>query len=208
MAFSTSIIWTKIATRVARRCEVHGRTRRGQAGSANTEFTYGDYRDLNNPPNKIEAFYAGKLVESRDGVGIRDLTTFETETGSVYVVVPTPAGVRAGDPGGGAAARSPEESGSCGRTVGEPDFRQYELALRKSPMRADTVGPNRPVYKPAYWDKIQQLGSGRTRRPDHDLPAAGDPAGGPAPMHLSDGERYHPYLCIYAKAVDGGGFGE
>jgi hypothetical protein len=64
-------------------------------GSTTTEFTYGDYRDWNNPLNLIEAFYAGKLVERRDGAVVRDLTTTETETGSVYVVVPVPKSVQA-----------------------------------------------------------------------------------------------------------------
>jgi len=63
-------------------------------GSATTEFTYGDYQGWNNPLNKIEAFYAGKMVERRNGVVVRDLTTVETETGSVYVVMPVPASVR------------------------------------------------------------------------------------------------------------------
>ena len=60
-----------------------------------TEFTYADYQDWNNELNKIEAFYAGKLVEKRNGAALRDLTTTETETGNVYVVVPVPASVRA-----------------------------------------------------------------------------------------------------------------
>jgi hypothetical protein len=59
-----------------------------------TEFTYGKYDDWNNPLNKVEAFYAGTLVEKRNGVTVRDLTTTETETGNVYVVVPVPASVR------------------------------------------------------------------------------------------------------------------
>jgi hypothetical protein len=65
------------------------------AGSVVTEFTYSDYQDWNNPLNKIEAFYAGKLVEKRNGVTVRDLTTVETETGNVYVVMPVPGSVRA-----------------------------------------------------------------------------------------------------------------
>jgi hypothetical protein len=65
-------------------------------GNVVTEFTYADYQDWNNPLNKIEAFYAGKLVEKRNGVTVRDLTTVETETGNVYVVMPVPASVRAG----------------------------------------------------------------------------------------------------------------
>jgi len=64
-------------------------------GNLVTEFTYADYQDWNNPLNKIEAFYAGKLVEKRSGATVRDLTTVETETGNVYVVMPVPASVRA-----------------------------------------------------------------------------------------------------------------
>jgi hypothetical protein len=33
-------------------------------------------------------------VEKRNGVTMRDLTTVETETGNVYVVMPVPASVR------------------------------------------------------------------------------------------------------------------
>jgi hypothetical protein len=59
-----------------------------------TEFTYGKYDDWNNELNKIEAFYAGTLVEKRNGTTVRDLATVETETGNVYVVVPVPASLR------------------------------------------------------------------------------------------------------------------
>jgi hypothetical protein len=62
-------------------------------GSTTTEFTYSDYDDWNNPLNKIEAYYAGKMVERRNGTVVRDLTTTETETGSVYVVMPVPKSV-------------------------------------------------------------------------------------------------------------------
>jgi hypothetical protein len=67
-------------------------------GNVVTLFTYADYQDWNNPLNKIEAFYAGKLVETRNGAPVRDLTTVETETGNVYVVMPVPASVRATAP--------------------------------------------------------------------------------------------------------------
>jgi len=63
-------------------------------GGVVTEFTYGDYRDWNSELNKIEAFYAGKLVEKRNGATVRDLTTIETETGNVYVVMPVPPSLR------------------------------------------------------------------------------------------------------------------
>jgi hypothetical protein len=64
-------------------------------GTNAIEFTYGDYQDWNNPLNKIEVFYAGKLSERRNGAVVRDLTTTVTETGNVYVVAPVPASVKA-----------------------------------------------------------------------------------------------------------------
>ncbi len=57
------------------------------------EFTYSDYNDYNNPLNRIEAQYAGKMVERVNGKVMRDLKTAVTETGSVYVVVPVPPSV-------------------------------------------------------------------------------------------------------------------
>jgi hypothetical protein len=63
-------------------------------GTTTTEFTYGDYKDWNNPLNKIEVFYAGKMLERRNAAVVRDLTTTVTETGNVYVVVPVPASVQ------------------------------------------------------------------------------------------------------------------
>src|SRR6185295_2675590 len=68
-------------------------------GSTTTAFAYADYKDWNNPLNLIEAQYAGKITEKRDGKTVRDLTTVQTETGSVYVVVPVPASVRSAMPG-------------------------------------------------------------------------------------------------------------
>jgi hypothetical protein len=72
-------------------------------GSATTEFVYGKYEDWNNPLNKIEALYAGTIVERRNGAVVRDLTTVQTETGQVYVVVPVPDSVRKA--GAGTAAK-------------------------------------------------------------------------------------------------------
>lgn len=60
-----------------------------------TEFTYGDYADWNNPLNKVEVLYAGRILERRNGELVRDLTTTVTETGSVYVVMPVPGSVLA-----------------------------------------------------------------------------------------------------------------
>jgi hypothetical protein len=63
-------------------------------GPATTEFTYSDYKDWNNPLHKIEVFYAGKMVEKKNGAVVRDLTTDVTETGNVYVIAPVPASVK------------------------------------------------------------------------------------------------------------------
>jgi len=63
-------------------------------GSTTTEFTYSGYKDWNNPLNLIEVFYAGKMVEKKNGAVVRDLTTDVTETGNVYVIAPVPASVK------------------------------------------------------------------------------------------------------------------
>src|SRR5439155_3322728 len=63
-------------------------------GATTTEFTYSDYKDWNNPLNKIEVFYAGRLTEKKNGAVVRDLTTSETETGNVYVVAPVPRSIQ------------------------------------------------------------------------------------------------------------------
>jgi hypothetical protein len=63
-------------------------------GAVVTTFDYAKYDDYNNPLNKIEAFMPGTMVEKRNGVVVRDLTTTETETGNLYVVMPVPASVR------------------------------------------------------------------------------------------------------------------
>ena len=67
-------------------------------GNTVTEFTYGNYADYNNPLNKIDALYAGKIVEKRNGAPLRDLTTTETETANLYVVMPVPASVKRASP--------------------------------------------------------------------------------------------------------------
>jgi len=67
-------------------------------GNTVTEFTYANYADFNNPLNKIDALYAGKIVEKRNGVTVRDLTTTETETANLYVVMPVPPSVKKASP--------------------------------------------------------------------------------------------------------------
>jgi hypothetical protein len=99
-------------------------------GSTTTEFTYSDYQDWNNPLNKIEVFYAGKMVERRNGAVVRDLTTDVTETGNVYVVAPVPASVRSaikvtGQIPSGVFAKPVvpiDKSAATPRLAGHPDF--------------------------------------------------------------------------------------
>ena len=64
-------------------------------GSNTTEFVYGDFQDFNNPLHRIEALYAGTIVERRNGKVVRDLKTTLTEIGQVYVVMPVPKSVQA-----------------------------------------------------------------------------------------------------------------
>ena len=65
-----------------------------RSGDVVTEFLYSNYADLNEPLNKIDAWYPGHVVEKRNGVTILDLTIAETETGNPYVVMPVPPSVR------------------------------------------------------------------------------------------------------------------
>ena len=64
-------------------------------GADTYEFTYSNYKDWNNPLHPAEAFYAGTMTEKKNGTVVRDITTKETETGQMYVVMPVPASVKA-----------------------------------------------------------------------------------------------------------------
>lgn len=64
-------------------------------GNDTYEFTYGNYKDWNNPLHPAEAFYTGKITEKKNGVVMRDITTKMTETGQMYVSMPVPASVQA-----------------------------------------------------------------------------------------------------------------
>jgi hypothetical protein len=64
-------------------------------GADTYEFTYSNYKDWNNPLHPAETFYAGKMTEKKNGTVVRDITTTQTETGQMYVVMPVPASVKA-----------------------------------------------------------------------------------------------------------------
>jgi hypothetical protein len=208
-------------------------------GSASTEFVYGDYHDWNNPLNKIEAFYAGKMVERKAGGVVRDLSTVETETGSVYVVMPVPASVRtaikvAQQP---AVPKSQEPAAEQQQTPrlanGKPDLTgnwnfnamnwrygnrrcgptQVECSRAinqtmdfefEAPSR---FGPNRPLYKPEFWDKVQQLDMWTNKEdPVMTCQPLGIPREGP-PRRIVQSAT--DIIFFYTRYADGGGgYGE
>src|SRR5436190_465219 len=63
-------------------------------GTNKTEFVYGNFADFNNPLFKIEALYAGTIVERRNGTVVREVKSKVTEIGQVYVVMPVPDSIK------------------------------------------------------------------------------------------------------------------
>ncbi len=63
-------------------------------GSDKTEFIYGKWADWNNPLFKIEALYAGTIVERKNGTVVRSLVAKVTEIGQIYVIMPVPQSVQ------------------------------------------------------------------------------------------------------------------
>ena len=214
-------------------------------GSTTTAFAYGDYKDWNNPLNQIEAQYTGKITEKRNGQTLRDLTTEQTETGSVYVVVPVPASVRnaitpgkAADPpvltasdrqtkveskdatprtaagkpdltgnwiSGGMNWRygnrrcSPEQLAGCSEAWNQTLDFEFEAPSR--------FGPNRPLYKPEFWDKVQELDMWTNK---YDPVMTCQPLGIPrhgAPRRIV--QNSNDVIFFYGQYADGGGgYGE
>ena len=202
-------------------------------GAATTEFTYSDYQDWNNPLNKVEAFYAGKMTERRGGTTVRDVTTVETETGSVYVIMPVPASVRAAikvnappvaakQPAASTAPTprmangKPDMTGNwsyaamnwrygnrrcgptqvdCSRAINQTEDFEFEAPSR--------FGPNRPVYKPEHWDKIQQLDMWTNKEdPVMTCQPLGIPRHGP-PRRIV--QSANDIIFFYTQYADGGG---
>lgn len=67
-------------------------------GTNTTEFVYEGFADFNNPLFKIEALYAGTIVERQNGTVVRNLKSKVTEIGQVYVIVPVPESVEKAGP--------------------------------------------------------------------------------------------------------------
>jgi hypothetical protein len=221
-------------------------------GSTTTEFTYGTYKDWNNPLNLVEVLYAGKLTERRNGVVVRDVTTKETETGSVYVVMPVPASVRnAIRPSvpprperpfpaapaffGPAPAPSAQDQPTPRRADGHPDltgnwasggFFNWRYGFRRcGPTQSadcsrtlnqtmdyefeapSRFGPNRPVYKPEHWDKVQYLDMWTNKEdPVMTCKPLGIPRHG-APGRITQTDT--DVVFLYRAGLDGGGgYGE
>ena len=214
-------------------------------GQTKTEFTYGDYQDWNNPLNKIEVFYAGKMVERRNGAVVRDLTTTQTETGNVYVVAPVPASVQMAtkvtgqlphgivakdEPPvnhsvptprlgshpdltgnwsytdwignymtGGGRRCAPTQSPTCDRQ----DNQTYDFELY-SPSRFGGLG--RPMYKPEFWDKVQELDMWTNKYdPVMTCQPLGVPREGP-PRRIMQTDK--DVVLFYQGGDAGGGYGE
>lgn len=166
-------------------------------GTNTTEFIYSDYRDWNNPLHPAEAFVAGRMTERLNGTVVRDITTTETETGQMYVVMPVPASVRAAitptlqppnwesgfplpassttatqaptprlpngkpDLAGNWTSPNPGPPGSgtrrCGPTQSEDCHPGHNFTVDYAWISPPRYGPNRPLYRPEFWDKVQEL---------------------------------------------------
>ena len=63
-------------------------------GADKTEFIYGKWADWNNPLFKIDALYAGTIVERKNGMVMRSVNAKVTEIGQIYVIMPVPESVR------------------------------------------------------------------------------------------------------------------
>jgi len=212
-------------------------------GSTTTEFIYSDYQDWNNELNRIEALYSGKMTERRNGTVVRDLATVETETGSVYVVMPVPPSVKRTAPAvaaqppavvAGNRSESPSQDPTPRTVDGKPDLTgnwgasgmNWRYGNRRcgptqlegcTPAWNQTLdfefeapsrfGPNRPIYKPEHWDKIQQLDMWTNKEdPVMTCQPLGIPRQGP-PRRIYQSASDVTFL--YGQYADGGGgYGE
>jgi hypothetical protein len=203
------------------------------------EFTYSNYNDFNNPLNRVEVLMAGKMTESKNGKVVREITTKQTETGSVYVVVPVPKSVSGRDPQPvevyGTDQKAPVLDSTAptprfangkpdltGSWNGQTKFFIWRYGNRRcapeqlegcSPAWNQTLdfefeaasryGPNRPLYKPEFWDQVVYLDMWTNRDdPIMTCQPMGIPRQGPP------GRIFHTdadITLIYGNGGDGGG---
>ena len=64
-------------------------------GNVVSEFLYDKYADLNPADDRVDGFFAGHIVEKRDGVTLLDINVVETHVGNLYVIMPVPQSVKA-----------------------------------------------------------------------------------------------------------------
>jgi hypothetical protein len=155
-------------------------------GDDTYEFTYGDYDDYNNPLNLIEVYMAGSITESKNGEVLRELNTVQTETGSVYVVVPVPPNVGPTEPlphvwqrSGTAGSRFRRRDAASGRRQTGPD-RHLErtqqvlhLALWQPSLRADPARGLQPAVESDGRFRVRGGFAFRSESPDLQAGALG-----------------------------------
>jgi hypothetical protein len=181
------------------------------------------------------------ITERRNGSAVRDLTTVQTETGSLYVVMPVPASVRAAiTPGQAAPPRplfpsdrtaslqskdatprqangKPDLSGNwsgggmnwrygnrrCGPTQLEGCSPQWNQTMDFEFEAPSRFGPNRPLYKPEHWDKVQQLDMWTNKEdPVMTCQPLGTPRQG-SPRRIV--QSANDIIFFYSQYADGGG---
>lgn len=63
-------------------------------GNTVTEFNYSNYGDFNDPEERLDAFFAGRIIEKRGTATMLDLNVTRTNTGNLYMVMPVPPNVQ------------------------------------------------------------------------------------------------------------------
>ena len=65
-----------------------------RTGGTVTVTTFADFGELNDPDYKADVFWPKRIVQTRGGGTVLDLTLTRTNTYNPYVIVPVPENVR------------------------------------------------------------------------------------------------------------------